>query len=101
MQSFNILDDVELEFLVEIRDQDEGALKVMKTRDMVIVESIMVFKIDSNVICDEMYIFPEDQLLIKSKLGYLKPIKDIFRQNAKMETLSINFTPHKMSFSGL
>ena len=61
----------------------------------------MVFKIDSNIVCDEMYIFPEDQLLIKSKLGYLKPIKDIFRQNAKTETLLVNFTPHKMSFSGI
>lgn len=74
---------------------------MIKTRDMVIVESIMVFKIDSNIVCDEMYVFPEDQLLIKSKLNYLKPIKDIFRQNSKTETLMVNFTPHKMSFSGI
>ena len=46
LQSFNLIDDTELEFLVEIREQDEGVLKVMKTRDMVIVESSMVFRVD-------------------------------------------------------
>lgn len=46
--------------MVEIRGEDEGALKVMKTRDMVIVESSMVFRIDQDVICDETYIFPND-----------------------------------------
>ena len=46
LQSFNLIDDTELEFVVEIREQDSGALKVMKTRDMVIVESSMVFRID-------------------------------------------------------
>ena len=68
MQSFNLIDDTELEFMVEIREQDEGVLKVMKTRDMVIVESSMVFRIDQDVICDETYIFPNDQLLIKARL---------------------------------
>lgn len=60
LQSFNLIDDTELEFMVEIREQDEGALKVLKTRDMVIVESSMVFRIDQDVICDETYIFPND-----------------------------------------
>ena len=60
LQSFNLIDDTELEFMVEIRQEDEGALKVMKTRDMVIVESSMVFRIDQEVICDETYIFPND-----------------------------------------
>jgi hypothetical protein len=59
LQSFNILDDIELEFMVEIKDQEEGSLKIMKTRDILIVEATMQFRIDQEVICDEVYIFPE------------------------------------------
>ena len=93
LQSFNLIDDTELEFMVEIREQDEGVLKVMKTRDMVIVESSMVFRIDQDVICDETYIFPNDQLLIKARLDSMNQVKHIFRQNAKAETLALDFTP--------
>ena len=46
LQSFNLMDDTELEFMVEIQDSEMGALKVLKTRDMVIVESTMAFAID-------------------------------------------------------
>ena len=69
LQSFNIIDDNELEFMVLIKETDEGDLKVIKTRDLVIVESIMSFKVDQDVTCDETYIFPPTQLLIKGRVS--------------------------------
>ena len=100
LQSFNIIDDTELEFIVEIRGQDEGQLKIMKTRDICMVEATMSFRIDSEIICDEMYIFPENQLQIKGNLGYFRPVKDIFRQNAKSEIMCMEFTQDRLVFSG-
>ena len=69
LQSFNILDDNELEFMVVIKEADEGELKVIKTRDLVIVESIMAFKVDEEVRCEEAYIFPPSQLLIQGRVS--------------------------------
>ena len=69
LQSFNIIDDTELEFMVIIKETDEGELKVIKTRDLVIVESRMAFKVDQDVTCDETYIFPPTQLLIKGRVS--------------------------------
>ena len=69
LQSFNILDDNELEFMVIIKETDEGELKVIKTRDLVIVESSMSFKVDEEVRCDETYIFPPSQLLIQGRVS--------------------------------
>jgi len=42
-------------------------LKVMKTRDLFMVEAHIWFRIDDQITCDETYIFPEDQLLIQSR----------------------------------
>ena len=39
LQSFNIIDDVELEFLVNFDNTLTGKLKVIKTRDLYIVEA--------------------------------------------------------------
>lgn len=73
---------------------------MLKTRDMVIVESTMVFRIDADVICEETYIFPNEQLLIKSRLDHMNQVKHIFRQNAKAEILTIDFTQTLMSLKG-
>ena len=86
--------------MIDIRDQDSGVLKVLKTRDMVIVESEMVFRIDPEVICDETYVFPHEQLLIRARLDCINQVKHIFRQNAKAEILELDFTKTKLSFKG-
>ena len=69
LQSFNIIDDNELEFMVVIKETDEGELKVIKTRDLVIVESEVGFTVDEEVSCDETYIFPPTQLLIQGRVS--------------------------------
>lgn len=79
LQSFNLMDDTELEFMIEVTEFDQGILKVMKTRGLFIVDSTLVFRIDEVVTCDENYVFPNDQLLIKARLESMKQVKQIFR----------------------
>lgn len=43
LQSFASYDDSELEFLVELKNQSEGTLKVVKTREFFIVEASVHF----------------------------------------------------------
>lgn len=101
LQSFNILDDNELEFMVVIKETDEGELKVIKTRDLVIVESSVRFKVDEEVRCEETYIFPPAQLLISGGVRQFKPVAGIFKKDAKSETMQLDFTPEKLSFGGM
>ena len=60
----------------------------------------MRFHIDTEIDCDETYVFPDDQLLIKSRLGQMQPVKHIFRLNAKSEVLTLDFSPDKLGFKG-
>lgn len=60
LQSFNSLDDHELEFIVELKNQEEGTLKVVKTREYFIVEAYVHFTVDSQLRCEDNYVFPDD-----------------------------------------
>lgn len=84
LQSFNLIDDTELEFMtIFSNDADYGKLKVIKTRDLYIIEANVLFDIDKEIQCDESYNFPEDQLLLDSAAKHLKNIKGIFKKNCK------------------
>lgn len=50
LQSFNLIDDVELEFMtIFSNDTDYGKLKVIKTRDLYIIEANVLFDIDKEI----------------------------------------------------
>lgn len=51
--------------------------------------------------CDETYIFPPAQLLIKGRVSQFKPVKDIFKKDAKSETMQMDFNPEKLTFGGM
>ena len=87
--------------MVVIKETDEGELKVIKTRDLVIVESSMTFKVDEEVRCDETYIFPPQQLLLKGRVSQFKALKGIFKKDAKSETMQMDFSPEKLTFGGM
>ena len=72
--------------MVVIKETDEGELKVIKTRDLVIVESEVSLSVDEEVTCGDTYIFPPS-LLIKGGVSQFKPVKDIFKKDAKSETM--------------
>ena len=92
LQSFTLLDDVELEFLITFDpDGQFGNMKVIKTRELYIIEANVGFDVDKNVHCDETYDFPEDQLLISSHVKHLKNLKEIFKAKTKQEILEMSF----------
>lgn len=92
LQSFNLIDDTELEFMtIFSNDADYGKLKVIKTRDLYIIEANVLFDIDKEIQCDESYNFPEDQLLLDSAAKHLKNIKGIFKKNCKQEIMELAF----------
>ena len=50
LQSFNLLDDSELEFLITFPNgADYGKLKVIKTRDLYIIEANVFFDVDKQI----------------------------------------------------
>ena len=61
----------------------------------------MWFQIESELVCDETYIFPDHHLLLNAKYEQMKSIKDIFRKDSKMETLNMEFTPNKLTIGGV
>ena len=101
LQSFNLLDDSELEFLVTFNSEAEfGKLKVIKTRDLYIIEANVGFDIVKEIECNDDYNFPEDQLLINSDPKHLKNVKGIFKTKAKMEVLDLSFRKNQLIFKG-
>ena len=101
LQSFNLLDDTELEFLVSFSGGAEyGKLKVIKTRDLYIIEANVGFDVDKEIQCEENYNFPEDQLLINSNVKHLKNLKGIFKTKSKLEILELSFLEETLVFKG-
>ena len=81
-------------------DADYGKLKVIKTRDLYIIEANVIFDIDKEIQCDESYNFPEDQLLLDSPAKHLKNIKGIFKKNCKQEIMELAFYEEQLVFKG-
>jgi hypothetical protein len=95
------LDDTELEFLISFSGGAEyGKLKVIKTRDLYIIEANVGFDVDKEIQCDENYNFPEDQLLINSHPKHLKNLKGIFKTKSKSEVLELSFYEETLVFKG-
>ncbi len=92
LQAFNFIDDTEVEFILHADTATTGAIKVIKTRDILIVEANMPFEIERQVRNDEMYEFPMDQLLIHAQCKQLRNLKGIFKSKSKQEVLQIDFS---------
>lgn len=58
-------------------------MKVLKTRDMFLVEAHLPFEINAQIEMDETYVFPEDKLLMNSNPKYLRNIREIFKGKVK------------------
>lgn len=101
LQSFNLIDDIELEFLVSFdEDMQFGLLKVIKTRDLYIIEANVRFEVDREICCDTDYTFPETDMLINSNLKHMKNIKGIFKKDAKNEVMELVFLQEQLEFRG-
>ena len=62
MESFHLMEDNEIDFLVTFDKggNSMGKLKVIKTRDLFIVEAHIPFEVSHEMMCEEDYNFPED-----------------------------------------
>lgn len=73
---------------------------MVKTREFFIVEAFVHFQVDTELRCDETYVFPDQQLLLSAKADQMRSIKDIFKKESKSEMLKLEFSPHKLTLSG-
>jgi hypothetical protein len=65
LNSFNFIDDQEIEFLVKFdEDGSTGILKVIKTRELYIIEANVPFELSQDLICDTDFEIPEDEMLL-------------------------------------
>lgn len=101
LQSFNAQDDQDLEFLVSFDDAGQaGKLKVIKTRDVMVIEAEVHFEVDGEAENKETYTFPTDELLINCHRRHVKNVKDIFQNKPRLEILDISFSPDSIQFKG-
>lgn len=99
LDSFSIFDVNDLEFLLSFGSNNQGIFKLIKTRDIFIIEANIGFEIDNEVKCDEDYTFPEDNLLINSHHKHLT-LREIFKKRAMTEILQLDFEAGNLNISG-
>jgi len=56
----NTIEDTELDISVHIKGQQNGTLKILKTREWFLVQASCPFSIDDTVTSEEDYVFPSD-----------------------------------------
>ena len=84
LESFFFHDENELEFLIEFSNDGQGGkIKVIKTREIVIVEAHVPFEIESEISNDDNFEFPNDMLLINAPHQHFKNVKDVFKQKQR------------------
>lgn len=79
---------------------DHGIMKLLKTREMFLIEANIPFTVNNHIECDETYVFPEDRLLMNSNPKYLRNIKEIFKGKVKQEILELNFLENSIHIKG-
>jgi hypothetical protein len=67
--------------LIEFSNDGQGGkIKVIKTREIVIVEAHVPFEIEQESITnDDNFEFPDDMLLINASHSHFKNVKDVFK----------------------
>ena len=78
-----------------------GKLKVIKTRDFMVIEADVYFEIDLGEAQNtERYTFPTDELLINCHRRFVKNVREIFKNKPKLEALDVTFSPEILQFKG-
>ena len=84
--------------MITIQDNNKGELKVIRTRDFMLVEASMAFRVDEEVICDETFVFPENKLLIMGTINQFMPIKRIFQKDSRTSMMQVTFSEQGLAF---
>ena len=75
-------------------------MKLIKTRDLFLVDAHVPFQIDEDVVCDEDYTFQDETKLIKSNARHFQNLKGIFPNRCKSEMLEMTFFNDSLLFKG-
>ena len=97
LHSLNVIDDTELDFTVQITDPQFGVLKILKTRELFLIQASCPFSIDQTVTQKDSYVFPDSQLLLKTQPKNLKTIKSLFSQK---DCMTLKFQPELLTIQG-
>jgi hypothetical protein len=97
LHSLNVIDDTELDLTVKITDPNFGELRILKTRELFLIQASCPFSVAETVTNKDSYVFPDSQLLLKTQSKNLKTIKSLFNQK---DCMSLKFQPELLTFSG-
>lgn len=81
-------------------DGQSGKIKVIKTRDILIVEAHVHFDIENEISNDDVFEFPDDTLLINAPNQHFKNVKDVFKKKPRQEILKLQFMEDELKFEG-
>lgn len=95
LHSLHILDDSELDFSVQLDQTNYGTLRILKTRELSLIQASCPFSVDQTLVHQEDYIFPDDQLLLKTPPKHLKTIKSIY---SSKDVMQLKFQPELLTF---
>ena len=95
LNGLNTQEDTELDISVHIKGQNNGLIKILKTREWFLVPATCPFSIDEVVTSEEDYVFPNDQLLLSTDPKNFKTIKSLYKQN---DVMTLKFSPNFLTF---
>jgi hypothetical protein len=83
-----------------IIDLQGGKMKLIKTRDLFVIDAHVSFNIEDDIVCAENFEFEEDNLLVKSHPRHFNVLKDIFKIKCKSEILEMTFLDSELLIKG-
>lgn len=97
LQSFNLVEDIEVEIIL---DQSKEIIKLIKTRELFVIEAHVPYILDSELVCEESFKFPQEYMLVNSNPKHFRNLKEIFKVKSKSEVLEITFLEDELIFKG-
>jgi hypothetical protein len=83
-----------------IIDFERRVIKLLKTRDLFIIEAHVPFDIDEESTCAEDFDCDTDSMLVKSHPKHFKNLKDIFKLKSKSEIIEMTYLEDQLLFKG-
>lgn len=83
-----------------IFDLQKNILKLIKTRELFVIEANVPFMVDQELICEESYKFPSEYMLINSNPKHFRNLREIFKAKSKSEVLELTFLEDSLIFKG-
>jgi len=106
LQCFNLQDDREVEFIVNMdHNNQSGGIQIIKTRETFTVETQILFEVhrlsEAELDFYQMeFNFDPDMLLINAPIRKFRNVKGVFKSKFRHEQLKISFTSKELILTG-